>query len=84
MSSGEVWWEYSMKVSEDGKTVSVEVRISLESDGSIQMTLPGLAPPPIRIKNDAARPSGHPRLFRSLAKHLIENGVPAPLVRVDS
>ena len=73
-----------MKVSEDGKTVSVEVRIWLESDGSIQMALPGLAPPPIRIKNDADRPSGHPRLFLSLAKHLMENGVPAPLVRVDS
>ena len=71
-----------MLVREDGKTVSVEVTIWLEDDGSIRMALPGFASPHIRIKNDPERPSGHPRLFRSLARCLKENGAPSPLVRV--
>jgi hypothetical protein len=62
----------------------VEVTIWLESDGSIQMALPGFGPPHIRIKNDPERPSGHPRLFRFLAECLMKKGAPAPFVRVHS
>ena len=49
---------------------SVEVKIWLESDGSICLTGPGFGQPPVRIKNDPARPSGHPRLYKHLTQYL--------------
>jgi hypothetical protein len=62
----------------DDGSVSLNVEVRLEDDGSIRLALPGSADPPVRIKNDAERPSGHPRLFRFLAQYLREKGAPAP------
>jgi hypothetical protein len=67
-----------MHQSHDAGSVSLKVDVWLESDGSIRLALPGSSEPPIRIKNDAERPSGHPRLFRFLAQVLREKGAPAP------
>ncbi len=64
----------------DAGSVSLKVDVWLESDGSIRLALPGSSDPPIRIKNDAERPSGHPRLFKFLAQCLREKGLPAPRV----
>jgi hypothetical protein len=67
------------QIHDDG-SVSLKVDVWLESDGSIRLALPGSSEPPLRIKNDAERPSGHPRLFRFLARYLKEQGAPAPRV----
>ena len=59
------------------ETRSVQVTLWLESDGSICLTGPGFEQPPVRIKNDPARPSGHPRLYRYLTQYL-RRDAPAP------
>ena len=68
----------SMKVSEDGRSVSLNVKFWFESDGSIRLT--SEADPTLRvvIKNDPERPSGHPTLFKRLAQCLRVMGVPEP------
>ena len=65
------------QIHDDG-SVSLKVDLWFETDGSIRLALPGSSEPPVRIMNDAERPSGHPRLFRFLARCLRENGAPAP------
>ena len=64
------------QVHDDG-SVSLKVDVWFETDGSIRLALPGSSEPPLRIKNDAERPSGHPRLFRFLAQCLREKGASA-------
>jgi hypothetical protein len=67
-----------MQVGEDGRTVSLNVKFWLESDGSIRLasdTNPSLR---VIIKNDPERPLGHPSLFKRLAQCLRTAGVPAP------
>jgi hypothetical protein len=68
----------TMHVSEDGRSVSLNVKFWFESDGSIRMT--SEADPALRvvIKNDPERPSGHPTLFKRLAQCLRVMGVPEP------
>ena len=68
-----------MQQNHDDGSVSLKVDVRFETDGSIRLTLPGSSEPPVRIKNDAERPSGHPRLFRFLAQCLREKGAPVPL-----
>jgi len=58
--------------------VSVQIKFWLESDGSIGLEVPGALQRTIRIKDDPLRPSGHPRLYRYLARHLRRRGVRAP------
>jgi hypothetical protein len=65
------------QIHDDG-SITLAVDVWLDNDGSIRIALPDTSEPPVRIKNDAERPSGHPRLFKFLAKCLRENGVPAP------
>lgn len=67
-----------MEVGEDGRSVSLNVRVWLESDGSIRLT--SEAEPTLRviIKNDPDRPLGHPTLFKRLAHVLRSMGVPSP------
>lgn len=67
-----------MRQTHDDGSVTLEVNISLGSDGSIRLAVPNSSEPPVRIKNDAERPSGHPRLFKFLAQYLREDGDPAP------
>ena len=68
----------AMQVSEDGKSVRLNVEFWFESDGSIRLT--SEADPSLRviIKNDPERPSGHPMLFKRLAQCLRIMGVPEP------
>lgn len=68
----------TMQVSEDGKSVRLNVEFWFESDGSIRLT--SEADPTLRIiiKNDPERPSGHPMLFKRLAQCLRIMGVPEP------
>lgn len=68
----------TMQVSEDGRSVSLNVRFWFESDGSIRLTTE--ADPSLRvvIKNDPERPSGHPTLFKRLAQCLRVMGVAEP------
>ena len=68
----------TMQVSEDGKSVRLNVEFWFESDGSIRLT--SEADPSLRviIKNDPERPSGHPMLFRRLAQCLRVMGVAEP------
>jgi len=73
-----------MKISDDGKAVSVEIKVWLECDGSIRLALPGFPPPYVTIKNDPERPSGHPRLFRYLAQHLTSSGALSPRILVET
>ena len=70
--------EVTMQQIHDDRSVSLKVDVWLETDGSIGLALPGSPEPPIRIKNDAERPSGHPRLYKFLAQCLKERGLPAP------
>jgi hypothetical protein len=67
-----------MQVAEDGRSVKLNVKIWLESDGSIRLA--SEAEPALRviIKNDPDRPLGHPSLFKRLAQCLRSAGVPAP------
>ena len=67
-----------MQVSEDGKSVRLNVEFWFESDGSIRLT--SEADPSLRviIKNDPERPSGHPMLFKRLAQCLRIMGVSEP------
>lgn len=68
----------TMQVGEDGRSVSLNVRVWLETDGSIRLT--SEAEPSLRviIKNDPERPLGHPTLFKRLAHVLRSMGVPSP------
>ena len=67
-----------MEVSEDGRSVSLNVKFWFENDGSIRLT--SEADPSLRvlIKNDPERPSGHPTLFKRLAQCLRVMGVAEP------
>jgi hypothetical protein len=67
-----------MQIGEDGRSVSLNVKFWLESDGSIRLASD--ADPSLRviIKNDPGRPLGHPSLFKRLAQCLQTMGVPAP------
>ena len=67
-----------MHVGEDGRSVTLEVKVWFESDGSIRLASD--ADPALRaiIKNDPERPLGHPTLFKRLAQCLRVMGVPAP------
>ena len=67
-----------MQVSDDGRSVRLNVEFRFESDGSIRLT--SEADPSLRvvIKNDPERPSGHPMLFKRLAQCLRIMGVPEP------
>ncbi len=67
-----------MQPGDDGRSVSVTIKVWFERDGSIRLEVPGVPPPFVLIKDDPERPSGHPRLFRSLARYLREQGVPEP------
>lgn len=69
---------HTMQVSEDGRSVRLNVEFRFESDGSIRLT--SEADPSLRviIKNDPERPSGHPMLFKRLAQCLRIMGVPEP------
>ena len=68
----------AMQMSEDGRSVRLNVEFRFESDGSIRLT--SEADPSLRviIKNDPERPSGHPMLFKRLAQCLRIMGVPEP------
>jgi hypothetical protein len=68
-----------MQVGEDGRSVSLNVRVWLESDGSIRLTSEAEASLRVIIKNDPERPLGHPTLFKRLADVLHSMGVPSPL-----
>ena len=67
-----------MHVGEDGRSVTLEVKVWFESDGSIRLASD--ADPALHaiIKNDPERPLGHPTLFKRLAQCLRVMGVPAP------
>jgi len=67
-----------MQVSDDGRSVSLNVKFRFEDDGSIRLT--SEADPALRviIKNDPERPSGHPMLFKRLAQCLRIMGVSEP------
>ncbi len=69
----------SMQVSDDGRSVNLNVKIWFENDGSIRLT--SEADPALRviIKNDPERPSGHPMLFKRLAQCLRIMGVSEPV-----
>jgi hypothetical protein len=67
-----------MQVGEDGKSVTLNVKFWLESDGSIRMASEADPSLPVIIKNDPERPLGHPTLFKRLAQVLRVMGVPAP------
>jgi hypothetical protein len=67
-----------MQISEDGRSVSLNVKFWFESDGSIRLTSEGDPSLRVTIKNDPDRPSGHPTLFKRLAQCLRVMGVPEP------
>ena len=58
-----------MKHDVDERKITVQVTCWAERDGSIRLAVPGFERPAI-IKDDAMRPSCHPKLFRLLASHL--------------
>lgn len=67
-----------MQVSEDGRSVRLNVEFWFESDGSIRLTSESDPTLRVVIKNDPERPSGHPTLFKRLAQCLRVAGVPEP------
>ena len=68
----------AMQVSEDGRSVSLNVKFWFEDDGSIRLTSEGDPALRVIIKNDPERPSGHPTLFKRLAQCLRVMGVAEP------
>ena len=69
-----------MQVSEDRRSVRLNVEFWFESDGSIRLTSESDPTLRVIIKNDPERPSGHPTLFKRLAQCLRVMGVPEPTV----
>jgi hypothetical protein len=67
-----------MQVSEDRRSVSLNVKFWFENDGSIRLTSEGDPELRVIIKNDPERPSGHPTLFKRLAQCLRVMGVDEP------
>jgi len=70
--------EFDYDHDDERRSVSLQVRVWLESDGSIRLAVPGIPEPMVMIKNDPDRPSGHPKLYRYLAQRLRDRGAPAP------
>jgi len=68
----------TMQMSEDGRSVSLNVKFWFENDGSIRLTSEADPSLRITIKNDPERPSGHPTLFKRLAQCLRVMGVAEP------
>jgi hypothetical protein len=67
-----------MQVGEDGRSVRLNVKFWLESDGSIRLASDNDPLLRVIIKSDPERPLGHPTLFKRLAQCLRIMGVPAP------
>ena len=63
------------QIHDDG-SVSLKVELWFETDGSIRLALPGSSEPPLRIKNDAERPSGHPACSDFLRSAFVRKGLP--------
>ena len=64
----DAWW----------RSVSLTVKGWFELGGSIRLAVPDFPLAFVRIKEDPERPSGHPKLFRFLARYLRTQGVPEP------
>ena len=63
-----------MQNGDNGRSVSVTVKDWFEYDGSIRLAVPDFPPAFIRVSDDPERPSGHPKLFKILARYLREQG----------
>jgi hypothetical protein len=62
------------------KAVHLEISFWLKPDNSIHVTCndPAVETFHVAVRDDAAKASGHPMLYRELAKCLRQMGVPAP------
>jgi hypothetical protein len=69
-----------MELSSKGRSVSMEVSFWIREDGAIHLTSndPDVKTFYVVVRPDPAKPSGHPYLFRELAKCLRQKGAPAP------
>ena len=69
-----------MKLSEKGRSVTMEVRFWMTEDGAIHLTANDLDVNTfhVAIRSDQTKASGQPYLYRELAKCLRQMGAPAP------
>ena len=67
-----------MRVSADGKRVTIEVQFWLDDDGSIRVASKDGQDFLVRVKAEPLKRNGHPSLFRRLRWLLKEAGAPAP------
>ena len=57
-----------------GQSITIQLAVWAEGDGAIRVTGQGID---ARIKNDPARPSGHPTLYRQLENVMKVSGTRA-------
>jgi hypothetical protein len=69
-----------MRLSENGKSVHIEIGFWLNNDGSIHLTSNELSDFHVAINEDGDRRNGHPTLYRRLATLLKQAGAPAPAI----
>lgn len=69
-----------MRLSEKGESVSMELALWMSGDGAIHLASndPEARTFHIDVRHDPSKPSGHPYLYRELAKCLRIMGAPAP------
>jgi hypothetical protein len=69
-----------MELSSKGRSLTMEVSSWMMEDGAIHLTSndPDVRTFYVVVRPDPAKPSGHPYLFRELAKCLRQKGAPAP------
>jgi len=69
-----------MRLSAKGKSVALEVAFWLTDDGAIHLVAnePDAPSFHVAVRDDPQKPSGHPYLYRELARCLRQMGAPAP------
>ena len=69
-----------MRLSEKGRSVTLEISFSMKDDGVIHATSndPDVDTFHVVVRADEGKPSSHPYLYRELAKCLRKMGAPAP------
>lgn len=70
----------NMRLSRKGKSVAIEIAFWLTDDGAIHVATNDKEADTfhVAVRSDPTKPSGHPYLYRELAKLLHKMGAPAP------
>jgi len=75
-----------MRLSAKGKSVAIEMSFWMTEDGAIHLVSNDRDAPTfhVAVRDKKSKPSGHPYLYRELAKCLRKMGAPAPAYTAES